>query len=142
MMCAGVMLLLTLSASGQENKKAARTPKANKSIAEAQQDLREAKIDSAADFQAYRREAEMKISENQKGITALKEEKSGATKDIQETYDTKVTALQKRNDDLKKRISESDHTKTSNWTVFKREFNHDMDELGHAIQDIGVDDTQ
>lgn len=135
----GVIAMTVFTVVGQENKEAS---KAREDLIEAQTDLREAKIDSAADFQKFKMEAELKISENDEKIAALKEKSWNEKKDTEQKYEEKVAALQQKNDNLKKKIKESDATKTSKWSLFKREFNHDMDDLGRAIKDLGVDSTK
>jgi len=115
-----------LTAFGQENKKAA----------DARKELTEAKKDSAADFQKFKKEAQMKISDNQKAIAELKAKKSNDTKEVKAKYDQKVLALEQKNNALKKKIETCDNTKTSMWTSFKKGFTNDMDELGRAIKNI------
>jgi hypothetical protein len=40
------------------------------------------------------------------------------------------------------KISGSSKVNTNEWSSFKRDFNHDMDELGQAIKDIDTDGTK
>ena len=134
-----VMAVAGLSAFGQENQKA---KDARKDVAASQKDLREAKKDSAADFQKFKKDAEARISENKKKIAELKTKKSTDSKEMKEKYDKKVLALEQKNNELKKKIEASDNTETSMWTSFKRGFNHDMVELGQAIKDLGTDKTK
>jgi len=134
-----VMAVAGFTAFGQQDKKA---KEARKDVAQSQKDLREAKTDSAADFQKFKKDAETKISENQKKIAELKTKKSNESKEMKEKYDKKVLALEKKNNELKKKIESSDKTKTSMWTSFKREFNRDMDKLGDEIKSIGFDTTK
>jgi hypothetical protein len=54
----------------------------------------------------------------------------------------KFAALEKKNDELRKKLDNCDATKTDNWTSFKEEFYHDMNELGQAIKDIGVNNEK
>jgi hypothetical protein len=122
----GVIAMVSLSATAQEDKKAAA----------ARKDLKEAKIDSAADFQKFRKESEAKITENHKKIAELKAKKSNDTKDIKKKYDEKVSALEVKNNELRKKIKDADDTKTNMWTSFKHGFNHDMNELEAAIKSI------
>jgi len=75
----GVIVLAGVSASAQENKKAA----------EARKDLKEAKIDSAEDFHKFKKEAESKIKENQAKIAELKAKKSSDSKEVKKKYDQK-----------------------------------------------------
>ena len=135
----GVIAFTSLTTFGQEDKK---SKEAKKDVAESVEDLIEAKKDSAADYRKFKMEAEMKIIENHKKIAELKAKKTNESKDVKEKYDKKVLALEQKNDALKKKIDGSNKTKTSMWPSFKREFNHDMAELGQAIKDIGVDNKK
>ncbi|HET7819658.1 MAG TPA: hypothetical protein VFL70_10160 [Bacteroidia bacterium] len=130
--------ILHVAAFGQENKK---TEKARKEVAEAQKDLRQAKIDSAEDFKKFKKEAEAQINENQKKIAQLKARKWNENNENKEKYDKKVLALEQKNNELRRKIETCDNTQTSMWTSFKREFNHDMSELGQALKDLGVDNA-
>lgn len=134
-----VMVITSASVFGQENKKAEN---ARKDIKEAKQDLREAKIDSAEDYQKFRKDAEMTIKANDQKIMELKEKKSSENKEMNEEYNKKVQALEMKNNSLKRKLETSSTTKSSGWASFKREFNHDMNELGHAFKDIGVNNAK
>ena len=138
--------MVSLSATAQESKKAASARKevaeAKKDLKDAKKDLKEAKVDSAADFQKFKKESEIRINENQTKIAELRAKKHNESKEVEEKYDKKVLALEQKNNELKNKINKADGTKSSSWSSFKREFNHDMDELGHAIKDIGVDNTK
>jgi hypothetical protein len=131
----GVIAIVSLNVFGQENKK---TAEARVAVAEAQKDLREAKVDSAADYKKFRKNAEFKIDENKKKIAVLKTKHIKEDKKVNAKYNEKVLSLEQKNNALQKEIHESRHTKTDMWSSFKREFNHDMDELGQAFKDIGV----
>ena len=103
---------------------------------ELQQDLKLAKIDSAADYQKFTKAAELEISFNQKTIVDLKARKDDPNKDVSIAFDQKVLELEQDNNDLKKRIVQSDQVKTYSWTLFKNDFNRDMRELDKALRDI------
>jgi len=98
--------------------------------------------DSIADFQKFKADAENKIADNQKKIAQLKNKKNQENKEVREKYDKKVLALEQKNDELKKRLDAYNKPDNTAWASFKREFNHDMDELGHALRDIGVDNAK
>lgn len=131
-----ILAAFTLAAYAQENEKAA---KARKDMKDAQADLREAKIDSAADFQKFREEGERAILDNQYKINSLKARKIAEDKNASDKYQQRLATLQQKNEALRTRLAGSGKTKTSKWSAFKREFQHDMDELGKAFKDIGVD---
>lgn len=129
---AGIIVMIGSSATAQENKKAA----------EARKDLKEAKIDSAEDFHKFKKEAEIKIKQNQEKIAELKAKKSNDNEEIKKKYDKKVLTLEKKNNELKNKIRKADGTKTSMWASFKREFNHEMDKLGDAFKDMNADNSK
>lgn len=133
----GLMLAtVSITANAQQDKK---SEKARKDMAEAKEDLRLAKIDSVEDYNKFKVDADAKIAQNQIKIKELKEQKTSDNAEIKEKYQKKIFVLEQKNDDLKKKIEESDKTISSKWSSFKKEFNHDMEELGKAIKDIGVD---
>lgn len=49
--------------------------------------------------------------------------------------------MNKKNAELKAKIAAYE-TEQSDWEAFKREFNHDMDELGNALQDFDKDNAK
>jgi hypothetical protein len=135
----GLIAISSLNSYGQQNKKA---EKERKNVAEAQQDLMEAKADSAASLKNFNEKSELEIAENQKKINALKTKKISHDKETDATYDKKVLALEKQNSELKKRISSSGKTKTNAWYSFKEDFKRDMDKLVENIKDIEFKNTK
>lgn len=124
--------LTSITAFAQENKQAAN----------ARIELHEAKIDSAEDFNRFKKQAEAAIKDNKRKIKDLKAKKSEASKEEKENYNKKVKALEEKNENLKTKIHGSSKTTTEKWVAFKREFNHDIEELGKAIRDIAKDNTK
>jgi hypothetical protein len=127
------MVFVCLTGVAQEVKKA---PETRKSTMIMTQELKVARIDSAADYQKFRSDSELKISENQIKIVDLKTRKAKAIQEEVVRYDSEVLTLEYKNNLLKARIKDSTSTKTENWFTFKREFNHDIDELTNAIKDL------
>jgi hypothetical protein len=122
----GVIAMTSLSVMAQQDKKAAS----------ARKELASAKIDSAADFQKFKKESEIKIKENQTKIAELKARKSADSKEVKKKYDKKVAMLETQNEALRKKLRTADDTKTNMWVSFKHAFNHDMEELETAIKSI------
>jgi hypothetical protein len=130
---ATIVAMTSITAFGQEAKKAAE---ARKDISRARIELRQAKIDSAADYKKFKKEAGLKIEENQKEIIALKAKKAHDSNKVKMKYDKEVGELEKKNSDLKSKMASADFTETSKWTSFKHDFNREMSELGHSIKDL------
>ena len=109
----------------------------------AKENLKEVHAESNSEqWKVFKREIDAKVSENNNRISELKEKIKDRGKDIDVLYKKRVDQLEQRNTALKAKISTFKERSQSDWESFKREFNHDADELGQAIKDIGVDNKK
>jgi chromosome segregation ATPase len=99
------------------------------------------KLADAEEWKQFKAESELKIKGNEIRIDELKLKKSKPGKVLDELYQNRIEAIENKNKELRERIY-SYEKKQSDWEVFKREFNHDMDELGKALKDFGVDNKR
>lgn len=122
---------------------------AQANVQEAKQDLKEVKQDEKAaaqqaadaeEWRTFKTESEVKIKDNELRIAELREKMKTSGKTMDAIYSKNIDVLEKRNQDLKTKIDTYDGQ--SNWQSFKSEFNHDMDELGKALKDIGVNNKK
>lgn len=98
--------------------------------------------DDFSDWLEFRRAAKEEIAENRAKIAELKvkQETAGAVGD--KIYEERIENLRAENERLQERIDNYDPKKdgdSERWEEFKREFRHDMDQLGESIRDIGKD---
>jgi hypothetical protein len=129
---------LTLTSAfvyAQQNPEA---EKGRKDSVKAENKIRLAKIDSAADFQKFKVKAEKQIEANKKQIAVLKHKKQTGTKEANAKYDKDVAALEQKNGELRVRIDTADDTPTSGWDAFKQGFNNSMEDLGCAMKNVGT----
>ena len=119
---------------------------ANQNVEKEKQDLQEAqkdanavavKVANAEEWTAFKTESEVKIKDNQIRIDELKMKMSKPGKTFDAMYAKNIENLEQKNKDLKARIGAYEANQ-SDWDSFKREFNHDMDELGQALRDLTV----
>lgn len=119
---------------------------ANQNVEKEKQDLQEAqkdanavavKVANAEEWAAFKTESEVKIKDNQIRIDELKVKMSKPGKTFDAMYAKNIENLEQKNKDLKARIGAYEANQ-SDWDSFKREFNHDMDELGQALRDLTV----
>jgi len=127
------LLLIAATTFAQEDKK---TKKARENSDDAKKELHEARVDSAQDYKSFKEKADNQSAENQKKIAQLKEKNKTASKEIKEEYEKKIEAIENKNDKLKRLLTAANNTQTSKWVAFKREFNHDLDEMNNAIDDL------
>lgn len=120
---------------------------AKEKVDDAKQDLKDAKQDAAndlnAEYPAYKNEMQARIDDNDREIASLQAKlaKSGGTRPLDPARQRKVDDLKQRNADLRARLYGYEKEK-SDWETFKREFKHDMDELGTSIKDLGKDNVK
>lgn len=116
-------------------------------VEDAKQDLKDAKDDRQAElnaeYPAYKSDAEARINANQKQIDDLRAKlaKSGGTKPLDPARQKRIDDLEKRNGDLRARLYGYEKER-GDWETFKREFNHDMDEVSDAFKDLGKDNVK
>lgn len=93
---------------------------------------------TAEEWATFKSESEVKIKENEIRITELNVKMKKPGEIFDELYEKKIADLEQQNKDLRARLIAYEKSQ-SNWESFKREFNHDMDELGQALKDLTVD---
>lgn len=100
----------------------------------------ERKVATAEEWYAFKSEADLKINSNKVHIAelTLKMNKPGAILDP--LYKKRIQTLEEQNKQLNARI-DAYAKNQSDWETFKREFNHDMDELGQALKGF-MDDNK
>ena len=140
------LMVLAMAILGGCQSSAEKVDAAKENVEEAKEELQEVKAEVQADaikvanaeeWSVFKSDAEIKIKENEIRIGDLrvKMKKSGKTFDAM--YEKNIIALEQKNKDLRTKISNYESNQ-SDWEAFKREFNHDMDELGQAIKDLTV----
>ncbi|AEE53500.1 hypothetical protein [Haliscomenobacter hydrossis] len=120
---------------------------AETNVDEAQQDLKDAKQEEitaeqraadAEEWTLFQTDTEVKIKANETRIAELRAKKrtSGTKMDV--TYSQRIDTLEQRNVAMRTWLNDYDKSGTD-WAIFKREFNRDMDELGQALKNLTVD---
>lgn len=115
---------------------------AETNVDEAQQDLKDAKQDEkvadAEEWKTFMTDTDLKIKANETRIAEIRVKKKTSDTKMDLVYTQRIDTLEQRN--LAMRTWMNDYGKSNtDWAIFKREFNHDMDELGQALKDLTVD---
>lgn len=104
-------------------------------------DARQEKLDSVADYELFKQESEERIHKNEVAIEAFKARMASDKKHMKENDQKMIDELEQRNINMRKRIAEYKENGKDEWSAFKVEFTHDMDELGTAVKNITVQNT-
>lgn len=130
--------MLAVSCSTPEEKVEAKM----ENVEDAQQDLDQAKAEYTEEYNKFKLESEQKITANEKLIAELKENAKNMKKEAKIDYDKAVADLEAKNNAMKVRVEKVKDEDKDNWEAFKKEFNHDMDELGEAFKNLGKKNTK
>lgn len=115
------------------NTSAEKVDNAEKKVLEANEDLDKANKEYLADVEKYRKETADRIAANDKSIAEFKARIAHEKNDAQVAYQKKITVIEQKNSDLKKKIDDYQTEGKEQWEKFKIEFSKDMDELGTAL---------
>jgi hypothetical protein len=97
------------------------------------------RVATSEEWAAYKADVEAKIDANEKRIAELKAKvNKPGNKLIDKVRVERIEALEERNRNLRAKIAGYESNKTD-WEKFKEEVNHDLDELGKAIEDVFTD---
>ncbi len=132
---------LTVTSCGSSPEK---VEDAKENIAEEQKDVEKAKLEYAEELEKFRADQDLRMTENEKQIADLKARSAEMKKEARADYEKRVAELETRNAELKAKLRDYQHDDKDNtkWESFKREFNHDMDEMGNAFKDLGKNNAK
>lgn len=135
---AGAMLT-NCQSSGQ------KVEKAKDKVQDAKSEVKEAQINldnSIAEYALFKKESDAKIAANEKRIADLKIKIANGKQESKAIYDKDIAWLEKTNIDLKTKLDSYNVEGKEKWEIFKTEFNHDMDELGKAFNNLTVNNIK
>lgn len=116
---------------------------ATENAKEANEELIDAKKTATAEeWKAFKIYGDSIISENNERIAELKLKMKKTGKTINVQYEKSIDALEQKNKDLKVKMETYKNDANADWQSFKREFNHDMNEVGQALKNLRVDNKQ
>lgn len=123
---------------------------AQEKVQDAKQELNTAQKDAnaaakvvatAEEWKVFRTESELEIKANELRSAELKVKLKKPGEIFDGIYEKKIISLDQQNKDMRARLLAYENSQ-SNWESFKREFNHDMDEIGQALKDLTVDNKK
>ena len=93
-------------------------------------------IDSASDFQNFKKRAEFNITNNKTLIDRLKGVKTKGDNETRAKYRSQISALEDKNEEMAIKIAIADSVTTTNWASFKRHYNEEMLELTISLKNM------
>lgn len=138
---------LVVTSCNSPSTKAAR---ANDNVEEAKDELNEAKVEAevqqqkaatAEEWKVFKSDSEVKIKENETRIAEVKAKMMKPGKTLDSMYQRKINTLEEKNNNLRVKVNTYENNQ-SDWESFKREYNHDMDEIGNGFKDLTIDNKK
>ncbi len=102
------------------------------------QNFKETQKNSAFEYQKFRKEASNKIRSNEKRVANLKTKIAKIHSKEKAEYQKNLRVLEQKNTRLKRKLANYKEREQNKWMSFKREFDHDADEIGDALRDFTV----
>ena len=96
-------------------------------VADASQDLKEA-----------RREVRVEWQENERRIIALRKEVNEVHRSYRDKYTSQIDGLEQRNNELRDRVNNCRDEGADRWQEFKNNVKHDMSELKSSLSGMTV----
>lgn len=124
------------------NRSTEKVENAEKNVLEAKENLAQAEDDYQMEVANFKTETNEKITANEKLLVELNEEIKVTKKELKANYQNEVVKLEQKNAEMKQRMFDYKEDGNEKWQSFKREYNHDMDELGSALKDFMVNNKK
>jgi len=140
---AGMLMMSCKSSTKEEKESQEKVQDAKENVQEAKDSLVAAKKAATdEEWKAFKKKTDSVINDNEARIAELKLKMKKTGKSIDAKYQENIDILEQKNKDLKIKMDAYKNDANSDWQSFKREFNHDMDELGQAFKDLTVDNKK
>jgi hypothetical protein len=130
---AGTMLTGCLKSDKNIENAQNKVQDAENNVAQAKHELNQAINDS---IQEFKKAAQDKIILYEKNIAEFKIKLENDKKAGKAKYEKKLTELEQKNSDMKKKLVEYKEEGKEAWESFRTTFSHDMDELGNSISNF------
>lgn len=140
---AGTLMMRCKPSTKEEIESQDKVDDAREDVRETKESLAVAKKAATdAEWEAFKEETYSVIDDNEARIDALKLKMKKKGESIDAKYQKNIADLEQKNKNLKVKMDAYKNDVNSDWQSFKREFNHDKDEIGQALKDLTVDNKK
>lgn len=112
-----------------------------KDVVDAKADLQQAQNDSIAEYARDKAVWVALLDANDLELANYKAKLNNQSRADRELNKKRIADLETKNKAMRLKLDEQ-QAKGTRWQAFKREFNHDMDEMGTAFKDLGTNNTK
>lgn len=146
----GILTVMTATVLIGCQTSAKKEDEAKDNIADAREDTEDAKenlmvakkVATAEEWRKFKEETNRRISENKIIITELKAKIKNTGSSIDVMYAKKIDELEQKNKGIKIKVDSYKNDTSDDWESFKREYNHNMDQLSQALKNLTVENKK
>ncbi|MFV8376141.1 hypothetical protein [Flavobacterium sp. LB1P62] len=140
---AGTVLVGCQTSTKKEEIAQDKVAAAREDVKDAKEELTDARKEATAEeWKAFKDQTNTTVNENEMRIVDLKAKIKKTGNSIDAMYVKKVEELEQKNKDLKVKVETYKNDRNSDWESFKREYTHDINELGDALRDVTIDNKK
>ncbi len=99
------------------------------------------KVSDTEEWKILKSEYETKFIENDLKILSLKSKKHKPGTSFDALYMKKLDVLEQKNEALRAQMNSYEQN-AENWALFKHQFSYDVNELGQALRQLGIDNRK
>ncbi len=115
---------------------------AREKVADANQDLKEAKREARAEWQEdwlkFKRDNDEDIASNERRILELRKDVNDVDARYRAQYNNRIDELEHRNNELRERVNNYRDSGDERWEEFKKDMKRDMDDLHTSLKNVIV----
>ncbi|MCK8142418.1 hypothetical protein MW871_10995 [Flavobacterium sp. I-SCBP12n] len=129
--------------SKQEAEAKENVENAKENLDDAKAELSDARrAATEQEWQAFKDSTNATIKQNEIRIGEMKAELKKTGKTIDSEYSKNIQELEEKNKEIKNKLEVYKNNTNSDWQSFKKEFRHDMDDLGQSLKNFTVKDKK
>ncbi|MBP4142193.1 hypothetical protein J3S90_10305 [Flavobacterium sp. P4023] len=129
--------------SKQEAEAKENVENAKENLDDAKAELSDARrAATEQEWQTFKDSTNATIKQNEIRIAEMKAELKKTGKTIDSEYSKNIQELEEKNKEIKNKLEVYKNDTNSDWQSFKKEFRHDMDDLGQSLKNFTVKDKK
>ncbi len=133
-----LFLNISVGCANSTDKETEELKDAKENVVDAQNNLDQAKKDSAEEYNKYKTVVLFTLSDNEKKIAELKEQRKSESAKSRAKYLKELDELEQKNDLLRSKMNLYNNGAQDKWEAFKKGFNQEVDDLGKAISSLAT----
>lgn len=136
---AGTVLVGCKDATKKEEAAQDKVENAKADLNDAKEELSDARrAATEQEWKAFKDSTNATIAQNEVRIAQMKADLKKTGKSLDEEYAKRIQDLEDKNKEIKSKVEMYKNDTTSDWESFKKEYKHDMDDLGQSLKNFTV----